>query len=157
MSNNHKLAKLQHLRKLSDFLDRSLSIPGTNFRVGWESIIGLLPVGGDVIGMLFSIYILFQAFQFRLPMSILLRMAFNIILDTAVGSIPILGDIFDMTWKANTKNVNMLEQHLHEPGKSQKTNKLFMTILFTVLVLILIAFIAIGAMVIWLVVKLLAH
>jgi len=120
MSNDAKLAKLQKLRKISDLWDRSLSVPGTNFKVGLESLVGLLPVGGDVIGILLSVYILFQAIQFRLPSSILFRMLFNILLDGVVGSVPIVGDIFDTTWKANTKNVNLLEAHIREPVKSQK-------------------------------------
>ncbi len=144
MSSDPRLVKLQHLRKLSDLWDRSLGIPGTRFRVGLESLVGLLPVGGDAIGIMFSIYILFQVIQFNLPKEILLRMLFNIVLDGFVGSIPILGDLFDTTWKANTKNVNLLEAHLREPVKSQKSDRWFITLLFGVLLLVLIVLVSIS-------------
>jgi len=151
MSNDAKLAKLQKLRKISDLWDRSLSVPGTNFKVGLESLVGLLPVGGDVIGILLSVYILFQAIQFRLPPSILFRMLFNILLDGVVGSVPIVGDIFDTTWKANTKNVNLLEAHIREPIRSQKTNKWFLLAFFGAIALVVVSLISISILLIWLV------
>lgn len=147
---NAKLAKLQNLRKLSDLWDRSLGIPGTRFKVGLESLVGLLPVGGDFIGILMSVYILFQAIQFKLPKKTLAKMIFNIVIDGAVGSIPILGDIFDTTWKANTKNVNLLEAHLREPIQSRKKDEWFINIIIIALVLILIGIIALFAFAIWL-------
>ncbi|RUT10230.1 hypothetical protein DSM106972_007250 [Dulcicalothrix desertica PCC 7102] len=150
---NAKLAKLQSLRKLSDLWDRSLSVPGTKFKVGLESLVGLLPVGGDFIGILMSVYIVFQAIQFKLPKTVLAKMIFNIVIDGAVGSIPILGDIFDTTWKANTKNVNLLEAHLREPIKSRQKDKWFINIVLAVLVLILIGIIALFAFGIWLAVR----
>jgi hypothetical protein len=151
MSDDTRLAKLRHLRKLSDLWDRSVGVPGTKFRVGLESLIGLLPIGGDVIGIILSIYILFQAIQFRLPLTILVRMLFNIILDGTVGSIPILGDLFDTTWKANTRNVNLLEAHLRDPVRSKQTNQWFLFLLLTVLIVVLVCFVAISIMVVWLV------
>ncbi|GAC1470018.1 MAG: hypothetical protein NVSMB70_15100 [Chamaesiphon sp.] len=77
-----KLVKLNHLRHLSYLWDNSLRIPGTNFRVGIEAIIGLLPIGGDIMGLIFSTYILLQAVQMSLPKLTLLRMVFNILLDS---------------------------------------------------------------------------
>lgn len=148
-----KLAKLQRLRKLSDLWDRSIGVPGTKFRVGLESLIGLLPVGGDFIGILMSTYILFQAIEFKLPASVLVKMLFNIIIDGSVGSIPILGDLFDTTWKANTKNVNLLEAHLREPIKSRQKDKWLLYVLLAVLVIILIGLISFFALTIWLAVK----
>ncbi len=146
---NAKLAKLQNLRKLSDLWDRSLGVPGTRFKVGLESLVGLLPVGGDFIGILMSVYILSQAIQFKLPKSVLAEMIFNIVIDGAVGSIPILGDIFDTTWKANTKNVNLLEAHLRGQIKSRKKNEWFINIVIVVLVLILIGIVSFFAFGIW--------
>lgn len=146
---NAKLAKLQNLRKLSDLWDRSLGVPGTRFRVGLESLVGLLPVGGDFIGILMSVYILFQALQFKLPKSVLAKMIFNIVIDGAVGSIPILGDIFDTTWKANTKNVNLLEAHLRGQIKTRPRDEWFINIVLVILVLILIGIISLFAFAIW--------
>ncbi len=148
-----KLSKLERLRKLSDLWDRSLGVPGTRFRVGLESLLGLLPVGGDFIGILLSTYIVLQAIQFKLPVSVLVRMLFNIILDGTVGSIPILGDIFDTTWKANTKNVNLLEAHLREPLQSRQKDKWFIYILLAALIIVLIGLILFFGFTIWLAVK----
>jgi Domain of unknown function (DUF4112) len=113
-----RIAKLAHLRKLSVLWDESLRIPGTNFRVGLESVIGLLPFGGDAIGILLSCYILYHAVQFKLPQSVLVKMVSNILIDGIAGSVPVLGDLFDSTWKANTRNVDLLEQHLKHPTKT---------------------------------------
>jgi hypothetical protein len=148
-----KLAKLQRLRKLSDLWDRSIGVPGTQFRVGLESLVGLLPVGGDFIGILMSTYILLQVIEFKLPVSVLVKMLFNIIIDGSVGSIPVLGDFFDTTWKANTKNVNLLEAHLREPIKSRQKDKWLLNILLAVLVMVLIGLISFFALAIWLAVK----
>jgi Domain of unknown function (DUF4112) len=157
MLTDARLTKLQRLRRLSDLWDRSIGVPGTQFKVGLESLIGLLPVGGDVIGILMSLYILFQAIEFKLPMSVLVRMLLNIIIDGMVGSIPILGDLFDTTWKANTRNVNLLEAHLREPVKSRKADHWFLTLLFGVLVFVLIGLISIFAISIWLAVRYLSN
>jgi Domain of unknown function (DUF4112) len=124
-----KIAKLEHLRSLSVLWDESLRIPGTNFRVGLEAIIGFLPFGGDAIGILLSCYILFHAVQFRLPQSILLRMALNILIDGVIGTVPIIGDLFDSTWKANTRNVTLLENHLQNPRSSRSANRRFIILL----------------------------
>lgn len=124
-----KIAKLEHLRSLSILWDESLRIPGTNFRVGLESIIGFLPFGGDAVGILLSCYILFHAVQFKLPQSILLRMALNIMIDGVIGAVPILGDLFDTVWKANTRNVNLLEAHLRYPKTSRSANRRFIVLL----------------------------
>jgi Domain of unknown function (DUF4112) len=141
-----KLAKLEHLRSLSVLWDESLKIPGTKFRVGLESVIGLLPFGGDAIGIVLSCYILFHAIQFRLPQSILLRMALNILIDGVVGTIPFIGDLFDSTWKANTRNVNLLEAHLRYPRSSHSANRRFVVLLGAGVVLIVAMLFAVSAM-----------
>jgi hypothetical protein len=122
--------ELAQLRQLSHLWDQAIGIPGTKWRIGLESIIGLLPIGGDWIGLVMSSYILFHAVKFNLPRSIMVRMVINILIDAIVGAVPILGDLFDTTWKANTKNVNLLEAHLKSPQKSQSADKLMLWLLF---------------------------
>ena len=137
-SSNH-VDTLNHLRYLSNLWDRALSVPGTRFRVGFESLLGLLPIGGDVIGILLSSYILLRAAQLGLPAAILARMLFNLLLDGVVGSVPILGDLFDTTWKANTRNVNLLEAYLQSSHSPQRTNRWFLLGLLGVLLVTLTA------------------
>ena len=139
-----KLAKLQHLRQLSRLWDNSLSLPGTRLRVGLESLIGLLPIGGDAIGLLLSSYILLQAFSLGLPRSLLIQMLFNILLDGVVGSVPVLGDLFDTAWKANTRNVSLLEAHLRAPTVSPSANRWFGFVLVSSLLLIGVCLMGLG-------------
>lgn len=124
------IAKLERLRYLSNIWDNALSVPGTKLRVGLESIIGLLPFGGDAIGLLLSCYILFHAIQFKLPKTILLRMVANILIDAVGGVVPVFGDLFDTAWKANTRNVDLLEAHLHRPTVSHSANRRFLFLLW---------------------------
>jgi hypothetical protein len=148
-----QLLQLARLRSVSDLWDRAFGIPGTKWRVGLESLVGLLPVGGDVIGLGISIYILWQVVQFNLPKTILVRMVFNIAIDALVGSVPILGDLFDITWKANTKNVNLLESHLQQPSQSRSADRRFLWLLFGGLLTVLIALMVAAVVVLALLVK----
>ena len=124
------IARLERLRYLSNLWDNALRVPGTKLRVGIESIVGLLPFGGDLIGLLLSCYILFYAIQFELPKTILVRMVANIIIDAVVGVVPFFGDLFDTAWKANTRNVDLLEAHLHRPTITQSANRRFVFLLW---------------------------
>jgi hypothetical protein len=148
-----QLLKLARLRTVSNLWDRAFGIPGTKWRVGLESVVGLLPVGGDVVGLGISIYILWQVVQFNLPKTILLRMVFNIAIDALVGAVPLLGDLFDMTWKANTKNVSLLEAHLQEPTQSRSADKRFLWLLFGGLLVALVALSVIAVVVMVLIVR----
>lgn len=145
-SPDSKQAKLVHLRQISNVWDRAIGIPGTKWRVGLESLLGLMPIGGDAVGLVLSGYILWHAVQFNLPRSVLIRMVFNVVIDAVVGSIPLLGDLFDTTWKANTKNVNLLESYLQAPTNQPRTaDRGFMWLLFGGLVLVAVFLIAIAA------------
>jgi hypothetical protein len=105
-------ARLQRIRWLSYLLDERFRIPGTRSRIGLDGLLGLLPGVGDTVGALLSIYVLFEAIQMGVPRTTLLRMVANIALDTVVGAIPVLGDVFDVAWKANKKNVALLNTYI---------------------------------------------
>jgi hypothetical protein len=105
-------ATLNRVRILSFLLDEYFRIPGTKYRIGLDGLLGLLPGIGDTVGMLLSAYILFEATRLGVPRATRLRMAANITLDTLVGVIPLLGDVFDVAWKANKKNVALLNAYL---------------------------------------------
>jgi hypothetical protein len=104
-------AGVMRLRRLAWLLDDAFRIPGTGIRFGWDPIIGLVPWVGDVLTGLMSMAIVFHAFRVRIPGVIKFRMLTNILIDVLVGSIPVLGDMFDVTWKANRKNMALLEKH----------------------------------------------
>lgn len=96
------------LRQLTRLLDTKFEIPGTKFRFGIDPLLGLLPVIGDGASMLMSLYIILQAKRLGLSRWTLTRMVGNVALDTAVGSIPILGQLFDFAYKANVRNLRLL-------------------------------------------------
>jgi len=102
---------LRRLDKLSQLLDNAFTIPGTRFRMGLDGIIGLIPGIGDAAGAVLSLYLIFQAARLGLPVSTLLRMVGNVALETVVGAVPVVGDIFDVVWKANIRNMALLRGH----------------------------------------------
>jgi len=106
--------KLVRLRQLSENLDESFTIPGTNIKFGIDALLGLIPGGGDLVGGLFSLYILRTAIKMKLPKKAILSIIFNIIIDTTIGIVPVVGDIFDIFWKSNKRNIRIIEKHLVE-------------------------------------------
>jgi hypothetical protein len=93
-------------------LDDAVLVPGTRFRFGADAIIGLfLPVAGDAVTGLGSVVILIAAWRARVPTVTLARMVMNIGIDATVGSIPVVGDAFDVVWKANRANIELLNRH----------------------------------------------
>jgi hypothetical protein len=103
------------LRQLEVLLDEAFRVPGTDFRFGIDGIIGLIPGLGDVLAGLLSLVIPIAAWIRGVPYIALIRMLVNIAMGVLVGAIPILGDIFDVAWKANRRNYRLLQRHLHEP------------------------------------------
>ena len=98
----------ERLRRFAWLLDSSIPVPGTRWTVGIDALIGLVPVLGDVAGMLLSSYILLEAVRLGAPKRVLARMALNIAVEGLVGSIPLLGDLFDAGFKANQRNIRLL-------------------------------------------------
>lgn len=103
------LAKLQ---QLSGLMDKAFTIPGTNIHFGLDSIVGLIPVVGDTLSVAVSGYIYTFAKQAGVPWHKRIRMMWNIFIDWLIGLIPFLGDIFDVGFKANTRNVNIIMAHV---------------------------------------------
>ncbi|QIZ70286.1 DUF4112 domain-containing protein [Oxynema aestuarii] len=136
---------VQRLRNISRLLDNAIPIPGTPYRIGLDPLLGLLPAGGDLAGALLSAYIVFSAAQLGLPRESLVRMVSNILLETVVGTIPIVGDLFDVAWKANIKNMELLESHLDTPQPAKKADKTFIALLLIGLLVFVVAAIAFSA------------
>lgn len=101
--------RLRRLRGLAWFLDRS--IPIGRWRIGVDPIIGLLPGAGDWIGAVLSLYVFYEGARLGMPRSVLTRMAGNILVETIVGAVPVLGDLFDFAWQSNSRNLRLIEQH----------------------------------------------
>jgi Domain of unknown function (DUF4112) len=136
-SRSHQEKTLEQLRSMSDLFDNAIPIPGTPYRVGLDPILGLLPAVGDYLGAIFSGYIVVKAALIGASKATLSRMVLNILFDALVGTVPLLGDIFDVTWKANVKNIELLEAHLSLPQHRQRVDWVFMGVLLGGLVLAL--------------------
>ena len=130
--------KLDHARAVARLLDRSFRIPGTSLRFGLDPILGLLPGGGDVLGALASGYILYVAWLNGAPGSMIARMMMNAVVDALVGAVPVVGDIFDAGWQANSRNVRLLEGWLDEEG-SQRHHSVAILVAVIVGLLVLLA------------------
>lgn len=143
--------KKRHLYKLAWFLDNSVALPGTQYKVGADAIIGLIPGIGDGIGTLLSSYILVAAARMGVPKKILLRMGYNIAVETVIGLIPFIGDAFDVVWKANVRNVQLLEDYLDNPRKTKTTSRFFIVALVAAFTLIFILIASAGFLILrWL-------
>jgi hypothetical protein len=107
------VARIEALARL---MDGAFVLPGTNIRLGLDAIIGLVPVAGDLIGGLISSYLIWEARRLGAPKWLIARMMANVVLDTAVGAIPVLGDAFDVMFRANMKNMGLLRRHMAKRG-----------------------------------------
>lgn len=110
---HEELVKLrEQLRRYSVVLDDAFTVPGTGIKLGWDSIIGLIPGIGDATGAILSSVIVLQGIRMKIPRHRTLQMLGNIGIETLIGIIPGLGDIFDVAWRANRKNFAIIEKHL---------------------------------------------
>ncbi|SFR44062.1 DUF4112 domain-containing protein [Halogeometricum limi] len=103
---------MKRVRLVADLLDDAVKIPGTDVGVGLDSLVGLLPVSGDLVGGAASLYTVAEAARLGVEPKVIGKMLLNIGVDVGVGSIPVLGDLFDVLFKANVRNADLLEEHL---------------------------------------------
>ena len=107
-------AALRRVEQLSYWMDERFELPGTRLRVGLDGIIGLIPGVGDAATNLVTAYIIYEAWRLGIPSALLGRMLANLGIDTVVGAVPLVGDLFDIGFKANRRNVRLLRRHLAE-------------------------------------------
>jgi hypothetical protein len=137
--------RLAGLRRIADLLDNAFVVPGTSYRVGLDPIIGLLPGIGDLISPLFAIGMLLQARQLGVPKVVQARMLINVAIDAVVGAVPILGDLFDFGWKANDRNLALLELHAREERPAARGDYAFVALMILLVVgLAAIPFVVLG-------------
>jgi len=113
------------LERLAWFLDSSIKVPGFNARFGLDGLIGLIPGVGDGISALISSVVISEAARMGAPKILLLKMAFNVLIDTLLGAVPLIGDLFDFVWKSNQRNVRLLNQYLDSPRETVVNSRLF--------------------------------
>lgn len=108
----------RRIEAMEKLLENSFTIPGVNYRVGLDSIAGLVPVVGDLVTAAMGMWLVWEARNLGLPKWKLWRMTGNVAFDTAVGAIPVVGDAFDFLFRSNTKNLKVIKRHLdkHHPA-----------------------------------------
>ncbi len=130
-------AGVERVRRLAHLLDNSIQLPG-GFRIGWDALLGLIPGLGDSAGALLYTYIVLEAVRMGAPSPVLARMVGNVAIEAVVGAVPFLGDLFDAAFKANARNVRLLETHLAAPGKARRASRWWVVAVVAVLLLVLV-------------------
>ena len=144
---------LRQLDWLSRLLDTAFPIPGTRFRIGLDGLLGLIPGIGDPLGAILSSYIVFAAARLGASQLTLLRMLGNVAIDGLVGAVPILGDVFDIAWKANVRNLALLHAQRKELGQRPRSQR---QVLWLIAGALLLLFLGLG-LVSFFVLRLLYH
>ena len=122
-SGSRPATELQRVRTAAHILDDLVPIPGTSWRIGLDPLLGLLPGLGDWVGWAASLHILISAARAGADRATLLRMAGNVLLDAVAGVVPLLGDAFDMAWKANNRNLRLLEAVVADPNRARRASR----------------------------------
>lgn len=112
LSDAERQDRARRLARLADVLDAGIAVPGTSWRVGAESLIGLVPGLGDFAGLVLGTFVVHQAWRAGAPAPLLRRMAGNVVLDSLLGLVPVAGDLFDFAFRSNQRNVRLLLQHV---------------------------------------------
>ncbi len=130
---------LAALRRWSVVLDSAFRIPGTRIRFGLDPVLGLIPGMGDLTTPLFSAVLLLQAVRLRIPRIVQLRMLFNAAIDLATGLVPLVGDLFDFAWRANVRNLALLERYAQPGTTATRADWAFVLLVLGVLACLAIA------------------
>jgi hypothetical protein len=139
-------ARLESVRAIARVMDEAVRVPGTNIRFGLDALLGLVPGLGDVAGGLMSAYIVAAGARAGAPATVLMRMVGNVGIDMLVGAVPILGDLFDVGFKANSRNLALLERYADRPAETRSSS----TAVVVGLVALILAMVAGG---VWLAIK----
>lgn len=138
--------RLVHLHRFAYWLDDGIRLPGTRVRIGLDPVIGLVPGFGDAAGAILSAVILVEAIRRGVSRFTLGRIAWNIALDALLGAVPVIGDAFDFVWKANLKNVALIERHVAVPATARKADRFFVVLLVGSLILLCAALMVAGVL-----------
>jgi hypothetical protein len=124
-----QLASNEHLDYVAALLDDIFRIPGTKIRFGLDALIGWVPGIGDAMTGIASFLIVFASWRRGAKAVTLVRMIANVLLETAIGAIPVAGDVFHVVWKANRRNYRLLIREKEEPGANTRRDWMFLAVL----------------------------
>jgi hypothetical protein len=120
LTSEQRLARAQRVARLWDGVIR---VPGTPFSIGLDPLLGLIPGAGDAVAAGVTGWLVLEAARLGVPASTLVRMLTNVAIDALIGAIPVAGDVFDFAWKANLRNVALLERHVAEPAAARRAGR----------------------------------
>jgi len=135
---------IESARALARVLDTAIGIPGTKLRVGLDALLGLIPGAGDAVGAALSGYIILAAARAGASRPVLLRMVGNVVVDTVIGAIPVLGDLFDVAFRSNTRNVALLERLAVDPVTVDRGSRRLGVVVIAILVLVILGIVTLG-------------
>ncbi len=138
--------RLERLRRVARVWDAALRIPGTPFAIGLDPLLGLVPGVGDALGALVAAWLVLEAARLGTPASTLVRMLTNVAIDALIGAIPVAGDVFDFAWKANLRNVALIERHMVDPAAARRSSRRWGLAVGTAVLLLAAGSIALGVL-----------
>ena len=124
--------RLESLRRWAVVLDSLFRVPGTSVRFGLDAIVGLVPGIGDLASPVYTWLILLEGLRLRVPAVVQARMVLNAAIDMGMGLVPLLGDIADVAWKANLRNLALLERHAHPGAPPRAGDYVFVALCLTI-------------------------
>jgi hypothetical protein len=139
---------LARARALARLLDSAASVPGTKIRFGLDPILGLVPGLGDVAGAALSGYLVLLAQRLGAPRAVVLRMLANVATDTVAGTVPVVGDLFDVAFKSSTRNLALLERAIQAPAGTDRASKLLVAGVIVGLAVLALAGVLVAALII---------
>jgi len=115
----------RRIERVTHALDELIGIPGTPIKVGLDPIVGLIPVVGDAVAGVVGAWVIGEAARFGIPRVVLARMVVNLVVDLAIGAIPLLGDLYDVAFRSNSRNLALFRRHALEPDASTRGDQAF--------------------------------
>ncbi len=110
--------RVRRLESIATVMDTAFVVPGTGIRFGFDGLVGLVPGIGDFVTTVLSLYLVHEAWQLGAPKHLIGRMLANVALDGAIGAVPVAGDVFDVLWRANKRNMRLLREWMERDGVS---------------------------------------
>jgi len=141
----------RRIGRVTRMLDELVSVPGTPVKVGLDPVIGLVPVVGDALAAGVGAWVIAEAARFGVPRLVLGRMVLNLLVDLGIGAIPLIGDLYDLFFRSNSRNLDLFRRHALDPDASTRGERAFFAGLLLVIVGILwLAVVALGRLIDWL-------
>lgn len=137
----------RRIGRVTRALDELVEVPGTSIRIGLDPLVGLIPVVGDAIGAVVGIWVIAEAARFGIPRIVLGRMVVNLLLDLGIGAIPLLGDVYDVAMRSNSRNLALFRQHALDPEAPIRGHQAFFAgLVLAVVGIVWLLIVALGAL-----------